>query len=66
MVAMVREKRAGYWNMVNEISLWCLPRTEKPAPIIGPNMNPREKATPINACVVQYIVYYIRSLYYRT
>ena len=50
MVAMVREKRAGYWNIVKELPLCCFPRTENPAPIIGPKINPREKATPINAC----------------
>ena len=37
--------------MVNELPLCSLPRTENPAPIIGPNMNPREKATPTNACI---------------
>ena len=48
-VAIVREKRAGYWNMVKELPLFSLPRTENTAPIIGPKMNPREKATPISA-----------------
>ena len=47
--AMVREKRAGYWNMVNVTSPSDRPRMEKRAPIMGPNRKPREKATPITA-----------------
>lgn len=50
-VAMVREKKAGYWNMVNELPLLSFPMTENTAPIIGPNMNPREKATPTSAWI---------------
>ena len=50
-VAMVREKRAGYWNIVKELPLLSFPRTENNAPIIGPNMNPREKATPTRAWI---------------
>ena len=49
MAAMVREKRAGYWNIVNSISPWERPKTEKAAPIIGPTRKPRENAIPITA-----------------
>lgn len=50
MAAIEREKRAGYWKTVKETPSSPLPRIEKAAPIIGPKMKPREKATPINAC----------------
>ena len=64
IVAMVREKRAGYWNMVNELPLLSLPRTENTAPIIGPNMNPREKATPTSAWMYYYYYNIIMVLRY--
>lgn len=51
MIASVRENRAGYWKAEKEATEpSCLPRMEKKAPIIGPNRNPRENATPIRAC----------------
>ena len=49
MEAVVTEKIAGYWK--EEKSVDCEVATEeKYAPRVGPNMNPNEKATPINAC----------------
>ena len=46
---MVREKMAGYWNMLKDSSPCPRPMMEKAAPMMGPHRKPRENATPITA-----------------
>ena len=52
MTAKVRANMAGNWKGVKSANDSALdfPRMEKRAPMEGPNMNPRENATPIKAC----------------
>ena len=56
ITVVIHEKKAGYWKIVNVgIPDVDLPTDEKNAPIRGPNMNPRENATPIKAYTNSYL-----------